>query len=825
MLSAADLHRRGLEATNAGRNGEAKASFRRALKRDPDAELTARIMLSLAYVEFELGSTDDALALCEQALALPDTSDQTRGLIQSQLGIVHTNAGNASEAQESFGRALDLLDGSPEPQATALLNRGNIHMQRGDVRAALDDLGAAMQIADDAGLEVIRAKAEHNYGYSSMLSGDISGALQHMDRARPILEDLSPMFRAVCAQDRAEVLVAAGLVTDAEEALREAARAYGSRGLRQRQAEAELALAKLMLRQNPREAWRIARQAARRFRGRGSDTWAMRAEVIAVGSALATERTDPGFDVDELARALAAQGLMRDAKVATLEAVQLDVVRHRLGEASSRLAQFDVTEDERLEIRLLHRETQVLLASRQGEREQAMEHARSGLAALHDWQSTFGSLDLQSSLVGHGRGLALQGLGLALDDGRPEVVFEWSERARALASRVTPVRLPVDDAAAEELAELRGLQSEIEGAEAAGAVPRSLLDQAHQVRNSIRERAWHGQGSGSVTEPASLGDVTGVLDSVGGILVSYLVIDERLYALVVAGETPHVIDLGSFAAVRSRLEGMQADLDMAAARLPSALHQTIQQSLAARLAQLAERLVQPIQHRLGDGPLVIVPAGSLAGVPWTLLPGFAGRPLTVPRSATTWAMSEADRFKSGSAGFVAGPRVDRAAEEVARSIEMWSGAEGLVGADATAERVSQLASDVDVFHVAAHGRHSADNPLFSGIELVDGPWFGYDIDQLGSIPSTVILSACEVGRSSVRWGEETIGMTVAWLHAGARCVIASPALVNDDAACEVLAATHQRIAAGDPPSMALAAATTAVSTDHPAPFICFGSGW
>ena len=39
-----------------------------------------------------------------------------------------------------------------------------------------------------------------------------------------------------------------------------------------------------------------------------------------------------------------------------------------------------------------------------------------------------------------------------------------------------------------------------------------------------------------------------------------------------------------------------------------------------------------------------------------------------------------------------------------------------------------------MLHVAAHGRHSADNPLFSGLELADGPWFGYDIDQLDLHP-------------------------------------------------------------------------------------------
>ncbi len=136
-----------------------------------------------------------------------------------------------------------------------------------------------------------------------------------------------------------------------------------------------------------------------------------------------------------------------------------------------------------------------------------------------------------------------------------------------------------------------------------------------------------------------------------------------------------------------------------------------------------------------------------------------------------------------------------------------------------------LAASVDVFHVAAHGRHSADNPLFSGLELADGPWFGYDIDQLTAIPTTVILSACELGRSSVRWGEETIGMTVAWLHAGARTVIASPASVDDDVACTTLAATHHQLAAGRTPSEALANAMIEVGGAVPAPFVCFGSGW
>ena len=109
-----------------------------------------------------------------------------------------------------------------------------------------------------------------------------------------------------------------------------------------------------------------------------------------------------------------------------------------------------------------------------------------------------------------------------------------------------------------------------------------------------------------------------------------------------------------------------------------------------------------------------------------------------------------------------------------------------------------------MLHLAGHGRHPGDNPLFSAVELADGPWFGYDIDQLPHTPATVVLSACELGRASVRSGEEVVGMTAAWLHAGARCVTSSPALVADDVACEVLAGWHARVAEGEAPADALA---------------------
>jgi CHAT domain-containing protein len=279
------------------------------------------------------------------------------------------------------------------------------------------------------------------------------------------------------------------------------------------------------------------------------------------------------------------------------------------------------------------------------------------------------------------------------------------------------------------------------------------------------------------------------------------------------------------ATVRTLLDGMQADLDMAASRLPEALQAAVRAALLRRLDLLSSALVSPIRSSLSEGPVAVVPAGSLAAVPWPLLDGLAGRPLTVPRSASSWLSARTPRPTATTAGFVAGPGVVRAAEEVTRAAGQWASSTVLSGGAALAVAVRDLAETVDVFHVAAHGRHAAENPLFSAVELADGPLFGYDIDRLTAVPETVVLSACEVGRSSVRWGEETLGMTVAWLHAGARCVIASPASVNDDVACEVLAGTHSLLAAGEAPSRALASATREVGSPTPAPFICFGSGW
>jgi CHAT domain-containing protein len=204
-----------------------------------------------------------------------------------------------------------------------------------------------------------------------------------------------------------------------------------------------------------------------------------------------------------------------------------------------------------------------------------------------------------------------------------------------------------------------------------------------------------------------------------------------------------------------------------------------------------------------------------------MLPALRGKVFTLPASASRWVRQRGDAVPPRSAGFAVGPDVARAEEEVDAAAAAWP--HPVIVPVATVDDVTSLSADVDVLHIAAHGRHSSDNPMFSGLELADGALFGYDIDRMPRVPSTVVLSACEAGRSSVRWGEEAVGMARAWLHAGTLCVIAAPVVVADDVACELLGAMHEALAAGQAPSEALAAASD--RTGIVAPFQAHGSGF
>lgn len=805
-----------MAAINSGQFGAARELLNRAHARTEEPNLLARIEASLAYVHVDRGDAAGALELCNAALRRPGLDPTTVGVVESQRALLLMRQGETGRALRAFERAIGVLVDSPADRGKAHLNRGGVYLQQGSPGRAAEDFVQAALWLGQAGDVQEAAKARHNLGYAELLTGNLAVALRELEKAAAVLAPVSPVMRAICEADRAEVLMAAGLTSEGERGLREAAALYGQHRLRQRQGEAEFVLARSLLIATPEEALRVGRAARRRFLAPSSEAWRVRADSVILAAEVELGRRGVGLldRADQTAAALTAQGLRSIADLTRLHAARVEIRRGRSTEAATRMRRVRLREDTPLTVRMLRRITELELARAEGRQSLALRHAARGLDELHLWVSTFGSLDLQTSAVGRGRRLAEEGLELAVESGRPEVVFEWSERARMLASRLRPMRPPQDPALAADLAELRLLQR-------VDWAPEAERRRADDVRRRVRERALQVTGSGEVTQPVRLAALQSGLGTEIAI-VAYVVAAGELVAFVVTDRATELRRLGDWGRVSALLGGLLPDLDMAASDLSEPFATSVRGELAARLADLDSLLVVPLLPLLDDRRVVLTPSGLLAGLPWGLLPGFRGRPVSVSRSATSWLGRQRTPPSLASAGFVAGPRVARAEAEVRAAAEMWPDPVVLLGDAATAAAVSDLAARVDVLHVSAHGRHSSENPLFSGLELADGPWFGYDIDQLPEIPSVVLLSACEVGRSQVRFGEELIGMTTAWLHAGASVVIASAAAVNDEIAHDVLAGVHRGLRAGLDPAAALAAVLPPASADAPpAPFVSF----
>nr|WP_208382473.1 CHAT domain-containing protein [Microbacterium ulmi] len=792
----------------------------RAAAATDDGDLRARIAGSLAAVTIRQGDPAAAERMCRAALALPGLSPTTAAMLQGQLGLLALEQGDLDQAMAWLDKGIAGIGDEVEHRAPMLLNRSVAHAQAGRLPEARADLERAVPDYAATGNAVERAMAVHNAGYVALLEGDLVAALETMGEARDVLASASAVNAAICERDRAEVFRDAGLAKNAEQSLTRVTQVFAAHRMRQARGEAEFQLARSLLTHDPEEAAKVAAVAARRFRAIGSDGWALRADGLRLRALLAVTADAPrsarsapdAGEVDEVVSALEARHLRAEASALRLsQELWLASHRGRSGPAPRRIR---VSRDAPIQVRLLAHEVRAARAAAQGDGSGTRRHAAAGLDELAGWQAAFGSLDLATALIVHGKGLIFAGLQSAARSGRADVVFEWSERARHLSQQVVPLRPPPDARLAADLAALRQLRSE------SGA---DWLSQprAAELSERVRRRQWAATRAAGTRERISLEALRDELPS-GTAFVTYIFDGTDFTAVVVVDGAAHVVRLGGWAQVRPALARLRADLDVAASVRSGPLASVIQRTLDESLATLSSVLLGPVLGRIGDRRVVLTVPGILGGIPWAMFPAMVGRAFTIATSATEWVTDRSHATMPGT-GFVVGPRVPRAGEEVARASSAWAEAHVLSGERATIDATTRLASGVGTLHIAAHGRHTVENPLFSGLELADGTLFGYDIDLMPEVPQTVVLSACEVGRSSVRWGEEAIGMTRIWLHAGSRCVIASPVVVADDDACELLAATHEGLARGDTPADALAAA--AERTGVVAPFQAHGSGF
>lgn len=139
----------------------------------------------------------------------------------------------------------------------------------------------------------------------------------------------------------------------------------------------------------------------------------------------------------------------------------------------------------------------------------------------------------------------------------------------------------------------------------------------------------------------------------------------------------------------------------------------------------------------------------------------------------------------------------------------------LFGKAATESAFKSAAPGFRVLHLATHSRWNRLNPLLSGLDLEpgsgeDGRLEVHEILGLRLDASLVTLSACETALGTdllgaVPAGDDFVGLTRAFLHAGSGAVLASLWEVDDRSTLELMRAFYARLATSGP-SEALASA-------------------
>ena len=393
------------------------------------------------------------------------------------------------------------------------------------------------------------------------------------------------------------------------------------------------------------------------------------------------------------------------------------------------------------------------------------------------------------------------------------------------------MRPPDNDALAGDLSELRRVVAEVHAGLLEGRDVRSLRREQVALEGSIRRRTRSAPGGSRSALPRSAAKLDDVLGERA--LVAYLELDGRLHAVTLAAGRCRLHAVAGATDTRAALDTLRFSLRRLSRRTTAAPSlRAAHDSARAAATRLDELLVAPLTAELGDRPLVLVPTGSLHAVPWPVVPSLAGRPLVVAPSAAAWAgaATRAGRHRPPHARAVvaAGPGLPFGAKE-AEAVAHLHGTRPLVGDDATAEGVLTALDGAEIAHLAAHGSFRADNPLFSSLDLADGPLTVYDLESLAEAPALCVLSACDSGLSEVRAGDELMGLTATLLALGSATIVASVVTVPDEASMALMSAFHGRLASGAEPAEALVGAQAEAGDGFEemvarAAFVCFGAG-
>lgn len=829
----------GLARKRLGDLDGALALLRRAVATAERAALpatAAEARMSLAYALLDRGSTAAALRQADRAATTLRGTAAARLL--AQRALILQRAGRLDEAAAAFAQALPVLARAGDALWEARLrnNRGVLHAYAGRLRAAETDLQRAAALYEGLGQPLAAAEATWNLGFAAARAGDLPAALARYDTTEAAYR-LTGLPAPELLYDRAELLLSAALPGEAVVAAGTAATIMTQLGTATNLAEVQLLQAKAALAQGDHGLARtLSDGAAATFRRQHRTGWDLVARYVGLRAAAESGTAGDG-EVragQRLATALAAAGwtdLALDVRLITARAA-LGLDRRGVAEKQLRVASA-ARHRGPVDVRVRAWHAEALLRSGSGSRRGVNAALDAGLRALDRHRAGLGATELRVHAAAHGQDLIALGLRLAVQAADAERTLAWTERWRAWSLRLPPVRPPRDGDLAGLLTDLRRVSADLEAGllEQRPGVAGLRREQA-QLEDAIRARARHTPGDRHSGPRPPVG-LPALADALGRrALVTYATVEDQLYAVVLVEGRATLHHLGAVADPVADLAVVQFGLRrLAGGGATAASRAAALRSVTAAADRLDRVVLAPLRTGVADRPLVVVPSSALPGLPWSLLPTAAGRPITVAPSATTWAVAAGRPAPDprGRGVLVCGPGLTAAPAEIAALAGVHPDAVALTGPAATVDAVSAALDGAQWAHLATHGRLRTDNPLFSALELADGRLTVYDLELLRRAPRLVVLSACQSGVGAARAGGETLGLANALLALGTRTLVATTLPVSDQATATLMLALHAGLARGRPVAEALAAAQVATGGDPEgraaaAAFGCLGAG-
>jgi CHAT domain-containing protein len=257
------------------------------------------------------------------------------------------------------------------------------------------------------------------------------------------------------------------------------------------------------------------------------------------------------------------------------------------------------------------------------------------------------------------------------------------------------------------------------------------------------------------------------------------------------------------------------------------------------LARLSDWLVTPVQPLLKTQLVGIVPHGVLHLLPFAALrtaEGYLADKYTLfhlPSASALPFIRQKRKAVQGDVVVLAHGRAEglpplQHAEQEATAIASLYGATPILGGKATEGALRSAAAKAGIIHIAAHGQLNAASPLFSRIVLapddaldasLDGSLEVREIYALGlDKASLVVLSACETQLGARSAGDDVVGLTRAFIYAGAPTVVASLWSVDDVATADLMTAFYKNIRQGQGKAAALRAAQAEIRIKRPHPY-------